>query len=333
MRWRSPRLPHLPRAPHVPSQPAPRPPAKRRLVGLAGAAGLGNFSRRNNFSPTLAATGWGESTFAELAWDQSRGAGLRWAVAGALVGATLAALAFAPAAWLARSVNAASGERVLLADARGTIWSGSAVAVVTGGPGSRDAAALPGRLNWTLGWHGAGIELRATHACCLNGSVAVQVRPGLGRYSLTLVPPSGWVGQWPSALLAGLGTPWNTLELGGTVRLTAPAFKLESVQGRWNVVGRADVDLIGVSSRLTTLDTLGSYRLSLTGDAAVPGAAQLSLTTQEGALQLTGSGSVGAAGVRFRGEASAAPSDATALSNLLNIIGRRDGARSVISIG
>ena len=39
------------------------------------------------------------------------------------------------------------------------------------------------------------------------------------------------------------------------------------------------------------------------------------------------------AGLRFRGEATAAEAEAAALSNLLNIIGRRNGARSVISIG
>ena len=331
MRWRAPQSPASAQSLAKPQAPPNRLAA--RLGGLGGLGGLGKPGRRNRFSPTLAATGWGESTFAELAWDQSRGAGLRWALGGAVIGAALAVLAFAPAAWLARAINAASDERVLLADARGTVWSGSAVAVLTGGPGSRDAAALPGRLGWTLGWHGAGIELRATHACCLNGTVVVQVRPGFGRYSLTLVPPSGWVGQWPSAVLAGLGTPWNTLELGGTVRLTAPAFKLESAQGRWSVAGRADVDLVGISSRLTTLDTLGSYRLSIIGDPATPGAAQLSLATQEGALQLVGRGTFGATGVRFRGIASPAPAEAAALSNLLNIIGRRDGARSLISIG
>jgi general secretion pathway protein N len=37
--------------------------------------------------------------------------------------------------------------------------------------------------------------------------------------------------------------------------------------------------------------------------------------------------------VRFRGEASSAAADEAALSNLLNIIGRRNGAKSVISIG
>ncbi len=44
-------------------------------------------------------------------------------------------------------------------------------------------------------------------------------------------------------------------------------------------------------------------------------------------------GSVGPGGVRFRGEARAGAADEAALTNLLNIIGRREGARSVISIG
>jgi general secretion pathway protein N len=288
---------------------------------------------RRPFGSTVAATGWGESTFAELSWDKSRSASLRWAVGGAVLGMAAALVGFAPAAWLARSVASASGERVLLADARGTVWSGSAVAVLTGGPGSRDASALPGRLNWTIGWHGLGLEVRASHACCLNGDVALQIRPGLGRYTLTLVPPSGWVGQWPAALLGGLGTPWNTMELGGSVRLVSPAFKLESVQGRWLVNGRADMELVGVSSRMSTLDSLGSYRLGLSGDPANPGIAQLSLLTVDGALQLSGTGTLGPAGVRFRGEASAKPGEEAALNNLLNIIGRRNGARSVISIG
>ena len=93
------------------------------------------------------------------------------------------------------------------------------------------------------------------------------------------------------------------------------------------------MELVSVSSRLTTLETLGSYKLTLTGDAATPGTSQLSLTTQDGALQLSGNGTWGPGGVRFRGEASAAATDEAALSNLLNIIGRRDGAKSVITIG
>ena len=288
---------------------------------------------RGLWSPTVAATGWGESTFAEISWDKSRGAAVRWAAAGIVVGVLLALLAFAPAAWLASAVASATQQRLLLADARGTIWTGSAVAVVTGGAGSRDASSLPGRLGWTLRPHGLGLQLELQHACCLNGSVAVQVRPGISRTEYTLVPPQGWVGQWPTAFLGGLGTPWNTMELGGTARLVSPGLRIESVEGRWLVDGRADLELLDVSSRLTTLESLGSYRVGVSGDAANPGISALSVSTTDGALKLSGNGTWGPAGVRFRGEARASALEEAALSNLLNIIGRRDGARSVISIG
>jgi len=293
--------------------------------------------RRSKRSPprlwSATATGWSESTFAEQAWEASRSAGQRWAIWGALVGLLLGIVAFAPAAWLASAVASATDRRVLFADARGTVWSGSAAIVLTGGPDSRDASALPGRLHWSLGVGGGGLELRASHACCLNGTVAVQLRPGFGRMAATLIPPGGWVGQWPASLLGGLGTPWNTLQLGGIVRLVSPGLTFEWVQGRTRVDGRADFELLGASSRLATVDPLGSYRLTMAGDKANAGASQLTLTTVEGALQLTGAGTWGPGGVRFRGEASAGAADEPALNNLLNIIGRRNGARSVISIG
>jgi general secretion pathway protein N len=148
-----------------------------------------------------------------------------------------------------------------------------------------------------------------------------------------LLPRTDWVGQWPSAWLGGLGTPWNTLQLGGSFRLLSPGVTVESVEGRWRLEGKVDLALEGVSSRLTTLDTLGSYKVTLTGGGGSNSATLLSVTTTDGPLQLSGNGTWGPGGVKFRGEARAASADEAALSNLLNIIGRRDGARSIISIG
>ena len=288
---------------------------------------------QRQWAPTV--TGWSESTYAEQAWDASRSAGLRWAVWGLVVGVLVAVVAFAPAAWLARGLASASGERVLLAEPRGTIWDGSAVLVLTAGLDSREARSLPGRLEWSLGWRGLGFELRLRHACCLKGTLALLIKPGFGRTTVAVVPPAGGViGQWPGALLGGLGTPWNTLHLGGTVRLTTPGLTLESVQDRWRLNGSASLELIDASSRLATLDPLGSYRFTVAGDPATPGTSRLTLETLDGPLQLGGNGTWGPGGVRLRGEASAAtPADEPALNNLLNIIGRRNGARSVISIG
>ncbi|MBS0447282.1 MAG: type II secretion system protein N [Proteobacteria bacterium] len=265
-----------------------------------------------------------------------RSSGFAWAVVGLLIGALVATVCYAPASWLADAVASATRQRVLLADARGTVWDGDAIAVLTAGPDSRDAASLPGRLSWTLGLAGTDIELRARHACCLNGTVVLRLHPGIGRYTATLVPPPGWVAQWPSAVLAGLGTPFNTLRLGGMVRLLSPGLTVESAQGRVGIAGSAEVELLHASSRLATLDELGSYRLTLSA-APKPGsgASRLQLATEEGALILQGNGSWEPGGtLYFRGEARAAtPDDEAKLSNLLNIIGRRNGARSIISIG
>ena len=142
-----------------------------------------------------------------------------------------------------------------------------------------------------------------------------------------------WFGQWPSQWLSGLGTPWNTLQLGGATRLSFTGATLAWAQGRWNFQGLAQIDSLGVSSRVSPLPVLGHYRLTLTNNPADPFSTLLSVSTVEGALQLNGSGRWDASGMRFRGDARAQPADEAVLSNLLNIIGRREGSRSVISIG
>ncbi|MEO8279149.1 MAG: type II secretion system protein N [Ideonella sp.] len=263
----------------------------------------------------------------------------RWALAGFLAGALLAVAVWAPATWLASAVNSASDGRLLLAEARGTVWNGSAVVVLTGGQDSRDASALPGRLHWLMRpilHEGAGLALHLDQACCLRDDATVFLKPGLGRTQLEIPASKDWLAQVPTGWLAGLGTPWNTLELGGQLRLRSSGLKLETVAGRWRIAGSAAVELHALSSRLSTLPTLGSYRMDLRADPAntsVPGAA-LQLSTLEGALRLSAAGRWDGTGLRLRGDASAAtPADEAALGNLLNIIGRRRGAQSVISIG
>ncbi|XVJ71937.1 MAG: type II secretion system protein N [Rhizobacter sp.] len=266
-----------------------------------------------------------------------------------MVGGLIALVLFAPAAWLAQAVSQVSNGRLVLSDASGTVWHGSAVPVLTGGPGSVDASSLPGRLEWSVDWRwrstpegGPGWVVELTHACCLNGSQAIVLQPAWGRLTVqvlaaTKAPPGmssdTWFGQWPSQWLSGLGTPWNTLQLGGATRLTFTGATLAWAQGRWNFQGLAQIDSLGVSSRVSPLPVLGHYRLTLTNHPTDPNSTLLSVSTVEGALQLNGSGQWDASGMRFRGDARAQPADEAVLSNLLNIIGRREGSRSVISIG
>ena len=140
-----------------------------------------------------------------------------------------------------------------------------------------------------------------------------------------------WLAQALPAWLVGLGTPWNTLQLRGLLIVSSRDVQVEWVKGRLRIDGELQLRIQDMASRVTTLDRLGSYRLSLKGSSQPDVAMRLS--TDDGALQLSGQGSAGPSGVRFRGEAMAAEAELGALSNLLNIIGRRNGARSVISIG
>jgi general secretion pathway protein N len=300
---------------------------------MLGLARLKTLFRRN--SPgRFARTGFAETTLAELAWQRVRTSANRWAGTGAALGALAALVAFVPAGWLASRVESASGSRLLLTDARGTLWNGSALMVLTGGAGSRDAASLPDRLHWRLGFAGLVPELRLTQACCLRGEVRVQVRPGWGRVAVNVLPQqSATIGQWPAGVLAGLGTPWNTMQIGGTLRLTSEGMAVESVQGRVRFTGEAALDIARASSRVSALESLGSYRLTLKGDANSGDAAAVNLLTVDGALRLSGSGQWTGNGLRFRGEAAAEPGSESALNNLLNIIGKRQGASSVITIG
>jgi general secretion pathway protein N len=249
-----------------------------------------------------------------------------WAAGGAVLGLALALVLFAPARWVASRVSQATAGQVLLHDARGTVWNGSALLVLTGGAGSTDSAALPTRLTWRVRPAIAGLDAQFSSPCCTTTPLAVRMRPGWGRMQASVGDGQS---RWPAALLQGLGTPWNTLQLDGDLVLDTQSLVLDWAAGRMSVAGRAELTAQRVSSRLTTLRPMGSYRLSLAG-GAVPG---LQLTTLDGSLQLSGTGQWVGSRLRFNGEAAAAPDREAALSNLLNIIGRRNGARSIITIG
>jgi general secretion pathway protein N len=94
-----------------------------------------------------------------------------------------------------------------------------------------------------------------------------------------------------------------------------------------------------ISTRLSTLKPLGTYRVVLQGMEAGSTAAQaddtmrLTLDTLEGSLQLQGTGQWRNGRLQFNGEASSEPDAQAALSNLLNILGQRQGAKSILKLG
>ena len=253
-----------------------------------------------------------------------------WALLGALLGLGLALLVWAPARWLAWGVAQASQDQVQWLNPRGTVWQGSAQLLLSGGAGSRQPQALPGRLHWSLSPTWTGLRLGWRADCCMTQAASLQA--ALGWNTLRL-QASDHRSNWPAALLTGLGAPWNTLQAEGELQLRTEALQLHWAQGRLQMQGLLELNLQGMSSRLSPVRPMGSYRVALTGTAEGTPTPGLDLSTLQGPLLLSGQGQWVGQRLRFTGEARAAEGHEAAFDNLLNILGRRQGARSLLSLG
>lgn len=253
-----------------------------------------------------------------------------FAVLGALLGLGLALLVWAPARWLAWGVAQASKGQVQWLNPRGTVWQGSAQLLLSGGAGSRQPQALPGRLHWSLSPTWTGVRLGWRADCCMTEAASVQAALGWNTLQLQA---SDHRSNWPAALLTGLGAPWNTLQAEGQLQLRTEALQLHWAQGRLQMQGLLELNLQSMSSRLSPVKPVGSYRVALTGTPEGTPTPGLELSTLQGPLLLSGQGQWVDQRLRFTGEARAAEGHEAAFDNLLNILGRRQGARSLLSLG
>lgn len=249
---------------------------------------------------------------------------------GAAVGAMLAVLMLAPAKWVGDALSHASGQRFMLTQTQGSWWRGSGQLLLSGGAGSRSAMRVPGGLRWEIApsWSGGVVRLDAP--CCTPQGLELRIQPSLGMQGWGLrVQLMDQPSTWPAQLLAGLGTPWNTLQLSGPLQLSSQAFEMKITPHARHLAGTLTLQATALSSQLTTIRPMGSYTLTLRG-GDVP---SLSLSTAHGPLKLDGQGQWVGDKLRFNGQATAEPAQEAELANLLNIMGRRNGARSVITLG
>jgi general secretion pathway protein N len=225
------------------------------------------------------------------------------------------------------------------------VWDGSADMVFVGGEGSSGAVGLPTRLYWQISPTWLGFQAQLHSPCCAQASNPVQLGLTLNLAStLRLSPELGWQMdaarlQLPTEMLAGLGAPWNTLQLTGDLTLKSDklAGVWSSAQGVNRITGSAQLDLSNASTALSTVRPLGSYRLSSKG--AVMRLETLGSETGASvtALILTGTGQIEQGRASFQGEAVAVAGFEEALSNLLHIVGQwqpgTDGrSRSILKL-
>jgi len=240
------------------------------------------------------------------------GAGLALA---AVFAVALTTAVRAPAAWVGDWLQ--SQGRLRLIDARGTVWSGSAMLGLSDG---RQVMLVPGRLSWKIGL--AAIASGRVTADVSHPALAAPLAVSLTAKSIALKAGQA---ELPAALLAALGAPFNTVRPGGALGLRWTDVELKGGV----LAGNFQIDWREAQSALSTVAPLGSYRLQVTGAGDT---ARLQLDTLRGPLRLQGSGTVKGGRVSFKGLASADPDMRPALIGLISVLGPRVGDQALLAI-
>lgn len=235
-------------------------------------------------------------------------------------------LFFCPAAWLAPLIEQQTGGRITLGDAQGSIWRGSAF--IGAAPSGSDPVTplLPGRFAWRLS---PAALLGVLDATLENPAALGQPVQITGSWSQWQVSPS--MVRLPAERLAALGAPLNTIAPTGEMRLTWGALQLARHGRQVDLVGTMQLDLLDIASRLSPIKPLGAYRMQMAWQGQT---AQMQLTSLQGPMLLSGSGSLANGRLRFSGRAQAAKGQEERLANLLNLLGQRrqEGGSNYIAL-
>jgi len=233
----------------------------------------------------------------------------------AVLAAALTAAVRAPAAWVGDWLQEQG--RVRLIDARGTVWSGSAMLGLSDG---RQVMLIPGRLSWKIDL--AALASGRVTADISHPALAAPLAVSLAAKSIALKAGQA---ELPAALLAALGAPFNTVRPGGALGLRWTDVELKGGA----LAGNLQIDWREAQSALSKVAPVGSYRLQVTGAGDT---ARVQLDTLRGPLRLEGSGTVKGGRVSFKGLASADPDMRPALIGLISVLGPRSGDHVLLII-
>ena len=239
----------------------------------------------------------------------------RWRLLGLGLGAyALGLIATAPASLIDAGLQQAGEGRLRLAEAHGTLWSGT------------------GQIEMRDRMHRSGIAKSITWqvlpAYLLRGQLRCEVGLDLAAkrfpvtISLTGIEVADADVSLPAAAL-GLAIPkLAPLGLGGDVLLHVARISI----GRSAISGNATLQWRGAGSAFTRVSPLGDYELRFDGEGAV---VRASLRTLQGPLQLDGQGSWASGGnPTFLGTARVPPEHLQQLAPLMRMIAVERGEGS-----
>lgn len=272
----------------------------------------------------------------------------RTAIVATVVGAVLCMVAIviwnAPANWLALELASRTHGVLLLADARGTVWSGSAVLALGtprtpgteagGDPGGDPSSvpadgarlALPGRITWTL-----EIDRSLAPVLHLTHDGILLARPVTARFQDGGLTVDAGAVTLPASMLRLAGAPLNTLLPEGRCELQWNGLRFDDA-GR--AVGDGTLRISSFALAISPVRPLGDYRV--TWSSAATGVTW-QLATERGPLELQGAGSITGrrprARVAVRVARDATPALAAQLNPLLDMLGRRGSNEAIVETG
>ncbi len=231
-----------------------------------------------------------------------------------LVAYVLGLIASAPASLIDSRLERATGGRLRLAEARGTLWSGAGLLDI------RDANGRSG-VSKSIAWHVQPAYLLLRQLRC-----EVALDQAAKRFPVTISTERIELADaninLPAAAL-GLGVPkLAPLGLTGELQLHIARFSI----GRGAINGNATLQWSAAGSAYSPVSPLGDYELRFDGDGT---AVRASLRTLQGPVQLDGQGSwISGASPTFLGNARVPPQHLQQLAPLLRMISidRGDGS-------
>ncbi|NCV26814.1 MAG: hypothetical protein EBW58_11510, partial [Betaproteobacteria bacterium] len=267
----------------------------------------------------------------------------------AILVALIAAVVHAPASWLDEWAGVATKDRVRLAQASGTLWSGQAFVVFRFQPsdGSSSTAqrtakssglALPYPLQWKL-----------NPFSLLAGGPALELRmQGLDRplrlafRDQIVQVPAGQL-DLPRLDFSALGSPWNSLQPSARLQLRwselllvtdvpasarsagAAAGASAGTSAAGASSGRLSLTINDLAARISPVQPLGSYEWQID----LTQLRRWELRTLDGALDLRALPEAGR-GVRI--EARPKPAEESRLRPLLSLMGTREADATVMRL-
>jgi general secretion pathway protein N len=228
-----------------------------------------------------------------------------------------------PASWVGRALASQTECRVMLQQATGTIWQGSAALAfselnATEGA-CREPLAVTERFHWTSSCAISSLS------CATKLQFIALDKPQLIQWQLRKTQIAANEVKLPAIVLEGLGNPWSTLRPRGQLGARWTDLVLGGIFGSKGDTsshsGVIRIIISNLSSPISPIKPLGAYEISANiGDEGL----NWNLSTTSGPLLLRGQGDM-KSGLHFVGEASASPEAQDSLVGLLALLGKKEG--------